>query len=109
MVWLTITDKHMNKDTEHLLGKENDPQSLLNFPEKFPIKIFGLDNADYRQSVKTIIDNHVEASHQLNWQENLSSKGNYLAITVSIMAQSQAQLDAIYIDLTANTHVKMAL
>ncbi len=86
-----------------------DTQSLLNFPEKFPIKIFGLDTDDYRLSVKEIIHRHVEESHRLNWQENSSSKGNYLAITVTIMAQNRVQLDAIYMDLTSNPLVKMAL
>lgn len=100
----------MNKtNKDHLLGDTDSQPSLLNFPEKFPIKIFGLDTDDYRLSVKTIIDNHVEKNDILNWHENTSSKGNYLAITVTIMAQSQAQLDAIYIDLTSNPLVKMAL
>ncbi len=87
----------------------DEQQSLLNFPERFPIKIFGLDTDDYRLSVKTIIHQHVEENDRLDWQENTSSKGNYLAITVTVMAQSQAQLDAIYMDLTSNPLVKMAL
>ncbi len=101
----------MNKKTHkaHLLGHEDDQPSLLNFPEKFPIKVFGLDNDEYRLLVKTIIENHVEKTDILNWHENTSSKGNYLAITVTVMAQSQAQLDAIYIDLTNSPVVKMAL
>lgn len=84
-------------------------ESLLNFPEKFPIKIFGQDSDAFKQSIKQTIDTHVEAQQQISWQENTSSKGNYLAITVTIMAQSQTQLDAIYMDLTANKLVKMAL
>ncbi|PID67023.1 MAG: hypothetical protein CR975_00150 [Gammaproteobacteria bacterium] len=101
----------MNDKTSkaHLLGHSKDRESLLNFPEKFPIKIFGLDNDDYRQSVEKIIESHVTPAHRLHWHENISSKGNYLAITVTIMAQSQIQLDSIYLDLTNNPHVKMAL
>ncbi len=101
-----MTDKKITSKTAISTDEE---QSLLNFPERFPIKIFGLDNDDYRSSVKKIIDNHVEKDDVLKWQENSSSKGNYLAITVTIMAQSQAQLDAIYMDLTSNPLVKMAL
>ncbi|MBS9781695.1 MAG: DUF493 domain-containing protein [Gammaproteobacteria bacterium] len=101
-----MTDTTTDKTT---VIETNEQQSLLNFPERFPIKIFGLDNDDYRSSVKKTIDNHVEKDDVLKWQENSSSKGNYLAITVTIMAQSQAQLDAIYMDLTSNPLVKMAL
>ncbi len=105
-----MTDsKTENKKERQTATSTCDTPSLLNFPEKFPIKIFGLDNDDYRLSVKEIIHSHVEEDHRLNWQENTSSKGNYLAITVTVMAQSQIQLDAIYMDLTSNPLVKMAL
>lgn len=95
----------------HLLGHKGDgnSDSLLTFPEKFPIKIFGLDNQAFQDAVNTVVTAHVTDEDLLSRQENTSSKGNYLAITVTIMAQSQAQLDAIYIDLTNNEHVKMAL
>lgn len=87
----------------------NDDSSLIQFPEKFPIKIFGLDDAEYVAAVKSIIATHVEEDDLLQWHTNESSKGKYLAITVTIMARSQAQLDAIYMDLTASSQVKMAL
>lgn len=100
-----------NNKQAHLLGHtgESNSDSLLTFPEKFPIKIFGLDNQAFQDAVNTIIAAHVTDNDLLSQQKNASSKGNYLAITVTIMAQSQAQLDAIYIDLTNNEHVKMAL
>lgn len=88
---------------------EKDRQTLLEFPEKFPIKIFGLDNDAFTDAVKKIIGDHTDDTDILSWQENPSSKGTYLAVTVTIMARSQLQLDAIYMDLTANETVKMAL
>lgn len=88
---------------------EKDRQTLLNFPEKFPIKIFGLDNDAFAEVVKTIIANHVDENDVLAWHSNPSKQGKYLAVTVTIMARSQLQLDAIYLDLTANAQVKMAL
>lgn len=84
-------------------------ESLLNFPEKFPIKIFGLDNAEFVQTVEQIIADHVDKADCLKWEKHASRKGTYLAITVTIMAQSQAQLDNIYLALTASDAVKMAL
>lgn len=84
-------------------------EPLLTFPTKFPIKIFGLDNSDFVDAIKQIIHTHVVDTDLLNWQQNQSSKKNYLAITVTITARSQAQLDAIYMDLSAHQLVKMAL
>lgn len=89
------------------MSQEKD--TLLTFPNQFPIKIFGLDNKLFTDAVKTIIEQHVPAKDQLDWQQNLSKKGTYLAITVTIMARSKIQLDAIYIDLTQQESVKMAL
>lgn len=84
-------------------------ETLIEFPEKFPIKIFGLDSSDFTEAVEAIIAKHVEKAQRLSWQTNVSSKGKYLAITVTILATSQQQLDNIYLDLTANPLVKMAL
>lgn len=88
---------------------DKDRQTLLTFPEAFPIKIFGLDDMAFNDATKIIIENHVEANDILSWRRNESRKGKYLALTVTIMARSQMQLDAIYIDLSASKHVKMAL
>lgn len=84
-------------------------KTLLSFPETFPIKVFGLDVEQFVQVVRTVVDRHVEPIDCLSWQKNTSSKGKYLAITVTVMARSQQQLDAIYQDLTASEWVKMAL
>ncbi|MGY0399367.1 MAG: YbeD family protein [Ostreibacterium sp.] len=105
-----MMNKYNNPDNqEHLLGDEGESASLIQFPERFPIKIFGADSTEFEQAIKAIITCHVDAEHLISWKQNLSSKGNFLAITVTIMAQSQSQLDAIYLDLTNNLQVKMAL
>ncbi|PIE45464.1 MAG: hypothetical protein CSA45_02580 [Gammaproteobacteria bacterium] len=101
----------MKKDNPLLGDRPNDEEdsSLIDFPEKFPIKVFGQDTQAFAQSVRQIVDDHVDTVHVLDWQTNNSRRGTYLAITVTILAQSQAQLDAIYIDLTSSPLVKMAL
>lgn len=88
---------------------DNKKESLLNFPEKFPIKVFGLYDEAFTDTIKQIIHQYVEEPDILNWQSNESSKGKYLAVSITIMARSQAQLDAIYEELSASEHVKMAL
>ncbi len=58
----------------------------------------------------------LSVSHAALWPDeespvttNPSSAGNYLSVTVVIEATSQAQLDAIYQDLTDSPDVLMAL
>ncbi|PIE45803.1 MAG: hypothetical protein CSA44_01565 [Gammaproteobacteria bacterium] len=97
----TAPDKHVQPF--------NEQQTLLDFPEKFPIKIFGADKPDFIAAVESIVAAHVAESDLLSWKKNTSRQGNYLAVTVTIMAQSQQQLDNIYLDLTACKVVKMAL
>lgn len=38
-----------------------------------------------------------------------SSKGNYLSITCTVNATSQAQLDALYVELSSHPLVKVVL
>lgn len=91
------------------MSEEQANETLLEFPTRFPIKIFGMDNSEFTEAVKAIIQQHVAEKDQLDWQQNLSKKGTYLALTVTIMARDKPQLDAIYQDLTQENSVKMAL
>ncbi len=88
---------------------EQKPESLLLFPEKFPIKIFGLDNSQLMPTVKDIIHQFVEPKDILSTHSNPSKSGKYIAITVTIMAQNQQQLDNIYQSLTDCPLVTMSL
>ncbi len=83
--------------------------TLFEFPCEFPIKVMGKANQHFEQAVLLIIQQHIPefAEHQLKRRE--SQKSNYAALTLTITAQSRAQLDAIYQDLTACEHVIMAL
>lgn len=89
--------------------KSIDKKTLINFPEKFPTKIFGNDEEIFHQTIREIINQHVEAEHLLEIRHNTSKNARFAALTVILMAQNQAQLDAIYMDLTHCEHVKMAL
>lgn len=91
------------------MSAEDNQESLLNFPTTFPIKVFGLYSEAFTDAVKNIVHQHVDEPDILGWQSNESSKGKYLAVSITVMARNQAQLDAIYQDLTDNKHVKMAL
>lgn len=83
--------------------------TLLEFPCRFPIKAIGPQEGDFEQLVYDLVKPHVPELTRADLSRNSSSSGNYLAVTVHILAQNKDQLDAIYADLTANETVTMAL
>jgi putative lipoic acid-binding regulatory protein len=84
-------------------------ESLLKFPAKFPVKIMGKDEPGFHDAVAEILARHVTAEHTLSVTKQPSKEGRFVSITVTIQAQSKAQLDALYRDLSAHQLVLMAL
>ncbi len=84
-------------------------KSLIEFPCDFPIKIMGDNCIEFETEVIRIVRQHVPNLGEAAIQQRKSSKGNYLGITVTIRAESQPQLDALYRELTACTLSKMVL
>ncbi len=94
----------MTENTENI-----EQESLIKFPEKFPIKAFGLSDSLFEQEIKCIINEFVDKKDILDFKINKSSKGKYSAITIMIMARDQCQLDSIYMKMTSSELVTMAL
>lgn len=84
-------------------------QSQLEFPCDFPIKIMGSNSEEFAAEIMRIVRQHVSDLEETAIKQRTSGKGNYLAITVTIQAQSQSQLDALYRELTACELAKMVL
>lgn len=83
-------------------------ESLLEFPCEFPIKTFGRANTGFSERVFEIVSRH--AAIDLKAIKVRSSKtSKYDAVTVTIIADSKAQIDSIYADLTACPEVIMSL
>jgi len=88
--------------------QNQDQKSTISFPCKFPIKVMGPATEEFERAVLTIIRQHVTNITEGALKANTSKKGNYLALTITIQAQSKEQLDNIYRDLTAHELVIMA-
>jgi hypothetical protein len=86
----------------------DETPSLLEFPCDFPIKAMGPQIPEFRARVIEILAAHL-AVDEARLSERPSSNGRYLAITYVARAENQAQLDAIYRELTACELVAMAL
>lgn len=87
----------------------NQITSLLEFPCDFPIKAFGHYSDDLDQIIVSIVRRHAPDLRENAVVVRTSKGKNYAAVTVTVRAQSQAQLDAIYTDLTASNAVIMSL
>lgn len=89
--------------------KEKREKPAIEFPTRFPVKVMGRDAPDFETMVLDIFRRHVDNMDAAGVSKRASRDGNFIAITVVFDAQSQAQLDALYIELNANDRVLMTL
>jgi len=83
--------------------------TLLEFACEFPIKIMGARVDDFAQVVLEVVLTHAPDFDAATMQMRPSAKGNYLAITCTVNATSQAQLDALYREMSSHPMVKVVL
>jgi putative lipoic acid-binding regulatory protein len=86
-------------------------ETLLEFPCRFPLKAMGKADGGFEAIAVQIARKHAglwpgEAEPVIS---RPSKTGKYISVTIVIEATSQAQLDAIYQDLTDCPEVLMAL
>jgi putative lipoic acid-binding regulatory protein len=82
---------------------------LFQFPTEFPIKVMGRDSESFRTLTLAIIERHAGPVAPERISERMSREGKFLALTYTITAESRAQLDRIYQDLTDSGVVLVAL
>jgi len=84
-------------------------ESLLEFPCEFPIKIMGRESQEFRKLARALVEMHTGPLADERIHCAASRNGSFVSVTVTIPAQSQQQLDAIYREVSANADVLMAL
>ncbi|KAF7600067.1 MAG: hypothetical protein CGU28_04275 [Candidatus Dactylopiibacterium carminicum] len=84
-------------------------QSLLEFPCDFPLKIMGARADDFAQTVVAVVISHAPDFDPATLEMRPSKAGNYLALTCTIRAVSQSQLDDLYRELSSHPMVKVVL
>ena len=88
---------------------QHSTDSLMQFPCTFAVKALGVASDDFEQLIFEIVRRHAPGLTSQSLRSRMSRHGKYRSVTVTIMADSRAQLDAIYQDLTACEQVVMAL
>jgi uncharacterized protein len=86
-----------------------EEETLLKFPCDFPIKVMGKAEPGFEALVVELIGRHASDITETAVNSRSSKGGKWVSITVTLRAESKAQLDAIYLDLSAHEKVVMAL
>ena len=81
----------------------------LTFPCEYPIRVIGLDENDFLLYVMQVVSRHIPATDPQAFTTRSSRKANYLSISVTVTAESRAQLDALYRELATDPRVKFTL
>lgn len=85
------------------------PQSLIEYPSPFPIKVMGANVDGFAAAVIAVARNFDPLLDPESVESRLSKAGNYLSLTVTITATSREQLDELYRTLSTHPLVKVVL
>lgn len=86
-----------------------EPNTLLEFPCDFPLKVMGAKRDGFAQAITEVVLKHAPDFDAAQVEMRPSKAGNYLSLTCVIRATSKPQLDALYRELTAHPWVKIVL
>ncbi|MCP1672971.1 putative lipoic acid-binding regulatory protein [Natronocella acetinitrilica] len=87
----------------------DDRETLLEFPCEFPVKAMGRADEDFVLRVVELVREHVPDLDESRVATSASRRGNYVSVTITFTAISQAQIDAVYLALNADDQVVMTL
>lgn len=91
------------------LASDNGKEEIFDFPCDFPIKIMGKTHPDFADTIMAVVEQHAPEFDRAKVEVRPSSNGNYTGLTITFVAHSRAQLDAVYLALTGHPMVKIVL
>ncbi len=96
----------MNTDGVNVSG---EPESLIEFPCDFPLKIMGKTQGGFAQAIAGVVVRYDPDFDAAGIEMRASKHGKYLSLTCTVRATSREQLDALYQDLCDHPMVVMVL
>lgn len=85
-------------------------ESPLKFPCDLPVKVFGRNDDAFRSAALTIVRRHFAAfDEDEGLSERTSREDRYVSLTVTVHAESRAQIDALYRELTSSDAILVVL
>lgn len=90
-------------------GGADDEPPRIEFPCDYPIKVLGRNVEEFKPTVLEIFEQHAPGFDRASIVIRDSRKGNFLSMTITIIASGPQQLDALHQDLRATGLVQMVL
>lgn len=81
----------------------------IEFPCDYPIKVMGRSSEAYETIILEVCERHAPGFDRQTITANISSKGTFTSLTITITATGPDQLEALHQDLLATGHVTMVL
>lgn len=82
-------------------------EQLMEFPCEFQLKAFGHSAEDFEAHIVSLVELHSPVFSRVS--SRTSSGGKYCSVSVTINAQSRAQVEAIYQEFSRSQRVLYAL
>lgn len=86
-----------------------EDERALSFPTQFPVKGMGGIQSDVKAVMCRVLSELSVEYTESNIKLTTSSSGKYESVTITIIAQSREQLDAVYETLAAQDEILMTL
>ena len=81
----------------------------LTFPCDYGFKVIGLDEDNFKYFVMQVFSRHIPDVSSESFSTKKSRENTYLSVSVSFLAESRAQVSALYEELGADPRVKFVL
>ncbi len=92
----------MAQSEENRMGQDNNSEPPLEqFPRITDIKVMGLNDAAFENSIHTLVASIVLPTGMLGSTNKLSSNRKYTSVTLNVYVQSKQQLIDVYVKLRA--------
>lgn len=92
-----------------MMSNDAFEEDVLQFPLPYAVKVMGSNQEDFPSLVLAAVSAHAPDANEATIRTRLSSGGKYISITVSFVAHSRPQIEAIYAALGAMPQVVMVL
>jgi putative lipoic acid-binding regulatory protein len=106
---LPVPPPYNESSSPSAAGPSAQPESLIEYPSQFPIKVMGLKVEGLVGAITHIAHQFDPAFDAGTIELRESKGGKYLGITITVTATSRAQLDELYRTLSTHPMVKVVL
>ena len=87
---------------------QQDPPKI-EFPCDYPIKVLGRSGDGFESMILEVFERHAPGFDQQTMTMNVSRKGTFTSLMITITATGPEQLEALHQDLLATGQVQMVI